>query len=396
MIKAYKYQLYPTNEQVTLIEKHFGCCRWVYNYALDMKIKAYQVDGKSISRFDIQRNLPILKKEVATEWLSEVQAQALQASLEHLDKAYTKFFRDKKGFPKFKSKHHKQSYQYPQGVKTFFDTSKIFLPKLGRVDICYSRTFEGKIKTCTVSRSATRKYYVSILVDDGKELPLKAPLNMDRAVGIDLGLKDFAILSNGDKFDNPRFLKKSLKKLALHQRRASKKVKGSNNRKKANYKVAKIHERVTNLRRNYLHQATTKIIKENQFDTYCVENLNVAGMMKNRKLARSIADVSWSEFIRMLTYKAEWNGKNILTIGRFEPSSKTCTCGEVNKNLTLKDRFWTCASCNTTHDRDILAANNIKKFAFHPNNKIGDGSLRINVCGVASLEAAVKQKPTSK
>jgi putative transposase len=396
VLKAYKYQIFPNNEQKTLIVKHFGCCRYVYNMGLAQKIEAYQTEKKSISRFDIQKQLPILKRTDGTEWLAEVQAQSLQASLEHLDKAYTRFFREKKGFPKFKSKHKKQSYQYPQGVKVNFETNKIFLPKIKEVDICLSRTFEGQIKTVTVSQSPTKKYYVSILVDNALALPPKPQLNESRAVGIDLGVKHFATLSDGTKIDNPKFLKNNLDRLRMLQRKASKKVKGSNNRKKANFKIAKQHEKITNLRNNFLHQITAKLIKDNQFDTFCIEDLNIAGMVKNHHLAQSISDASWGKFVEFLTYKSEWYGRNILTIGRFEPSSRLCRCGQLNKDLTLSDRVWTCKSCNTTHDRDILAANNIRHFAFNKQNTIPVGRPGINACRDEGLLSSMKQETTER
>lgn len=393
LFKAFKYQIFPTKEQIVLIEKHFGCCRFIYNWGLERKISLYQTEKKNIGWAALQSEMVnVIKKQSETAWLTEVYSQSLQSSLTNLDMAFTRFFREKNGFPKFKSKHKKQSYQYPQGVKVNFKEGLIFLPKLKQVRICFSRTFEGMVKTTTVSRSATGKYYVSILVDNRKDLPEKKPINIETAVGIDLGIKDFAVLSTGEKFDNPKFLKKRIERLKFQQRRASRKVKGSNNRKKSNQKIAKIHERITNLRRNNLHQISTKLIKENQFDTYCIENLNVAGMLKNHNLAQAISDVSWNEFTTMLKYKAEWSGKNVITIGRFEPSSKLCSCGILNNALTLKDRTWTCENCGVTHDRDILAANNIKRMAFHPKNKIGDGTPRINACGDEAIVSSKKQE----
>jgi putative transposase len=335
-----------------------------------MKMKAWQIEKKNISVFDLVGDLPLLKKQSETAWLSDVPAQSLQKSLANLDKAYLNFFRTKRGFPKFKSKHDLvQSVQYPQGInKTDWKSGKVNLPKIGRILVVLDRQFSGAVKTCTVSKTSTGKYFISILVDDEvTPLPL-LPIEESSTVGIDLGLTHFAIFSSGKKIDNPRFLKQSLKKLASAQRKLSKKQKGSKRRNKQRLVIAKLHEKVTNQRKDFLHKVSTRIIRENQ--TVALETLNVKGMVQNRKLARSISDVSWSEFVSMLVYKAEWSGKNVLRIGMFEPSSRLCTCGKVNSKLSLADRMWTCGACGTTHDRDILAANNIKRMALHPQSLI--------------------------
>lgn len=364
MMKAYKYRIYPTETQKVLLAKHFGCTRYIYNWGLATKIEAYQTDQKSLSKFDLGKQLPVMKKQEETEWLGEVNSQSLQSSLDHLDRAYKRFFKLEKGFPKFKSKYSKQSFSCPQQTKVDFDQGKVFIPKFREGIKCvFSRTFDGKIKTSTVSRTTTGKYYISILVETPDAVPSKPVPKTDQAVGIDLGIKTFATLSNGEVIENPKFLKKDLQRLKVLQRRASKKKKGSANRRKANLRVALLHEKIANRRLDFLHKVTTKLVRENQ--TICLEDLNVQGMLKNHKLAQSISDVSWSKFNELLKYKAEWYGVNIKRIGRFEPSSKMCPCGKIHKDLKLSDRVWTC-ECGKTLDRDLNAAENVKKFAFHP------------------------------
>lgn len=364
MLKTYEYRIYPNKEQRVLIAEHFGCTRFVYNKALALKSSLYEQEGKTISKFDLCKEITKWKNEEETSWLKKVQAQALQQTMTDLDSAFIKFFREKKGFPKFKSKHsHRYSYRSPQGNKINFKNKRIFLPKIKWIKIRIDREFEGEIHNVTVKQVPSGKYFVSVLFEDRTEnKPLK-PIKEATTVGIDLGLRDFAILSTGEKIPNPKSLKKNLKKLQVLQHRMDKKINGSNNKNKARIKVAKQHEKVANIRKDFLHKLSTRLTNENQISTICLETLNIRGMLKNHKLAQSIGDASWSSFTQMLTYKAERNGINILRIGQFEPSSKTCTCGYINKNLTLKDREWTCPSCGVNHDRDILAANNIKRMA---------------------------------
>jgi putative transposase len=287
----------------------------------------------------------------------------------NLEMAYTRFFKLKKGFPRFKSKHdNRQSFQVPQFGEVGARFVKI--PKVGEIKAIIDRKLVGEIKTITISRTPTGKFFASVLCDDGKELPSKMPTTEAGTIGVDLGIKDFAVLSTGERISNPRNIKWAQRKLARAQRRLSRRVKGSKNRDKQRCKVARVHEQVANRRKDFLHKTTTKLVRDNQTDTFAIEDLAVSNMMQNRCLAKAIADVSWSEFRRQLEYKAERAGKNVITIGRFEPSSKTCgECGKVNDALKLSDRVWTC-TCGTTHDRDLLAANNIKRFALHPRNKI--------------------------
>jgi len=262
-----------------------------------------------------------------------------------------------------------QSFPIPQHYTVDFENNTVKLPKIGEVEVVFHRIFEGTLKTATISKSSTGKYYISILVDDGKELPPKKKHTEINTVGIDVGIKDFAVLSTGEKIENPKYLKNSLKRLKCLQRRVSRKQKGSNRRNKAKILISKIHERISNQRNNFQHQISSKLICENQ--AISLETLNVKGMVKNHCLAQSISDAGWSSFVKKLEYKAERFGKTILRIGRFEPSSKLCNvCGYHNSELTLKDREWTCPDCKTPHDRDINAAINIKKFSLLDQNLI--------------------------
>lgn len=368
MLIAYRYRLSPNVKQTVLLNEHFGSARYLWNWALAKKTAAFQTDSITLSRYDLQRDIPALKAEF--NWLKEINSQSLQSVLLNLDSAYTRFFREKKGFPRFKSKKdNRHSFSCPQNVKVDFTAQTMQLPKIGKVRFVCSRTFEGTVKTVTVSKTPTGKVFASVLVDTPDVVPAKVPLRQSTAVGIDVGLNAFATLSTGETIANPRFLKKSIKKLNRLSRQHSKKKKGSANRDKSRIRLARQHEKVTNQRTDFLHKVSTRIVRENQ--TVCVENLNISGMMKNHKLARAIADVSWGSFVSMLEYKCEWQGKNLVRIGRFEPSSRLCTCGTINRDLTLKDRVWTCSSCGTTHDRDILAANNIVRFAFQKQNILG-------------------------
>ena len=362
--KAYKYRIYPNKVQQELLEKHFGCVRFCFNRGLDKKIKAYQQDKKRLSCFDLINELAKLKKEKEFEWLNEVNSQSLQMALRNLDNAFTNFFRKQNKFPNFKSKKSNiNSFQIPQHLKL---SDKLDIPKIKGIKIIQHRKLEGKIKTATVSKTPTGKYYISILVEQDKKLPKKPKIKENTAIGIDLGIKTFATLSDGRKIDNPKYLKNSLKKLRRQQRWLSRKIKGSNNRKKQVKKVVLIHEKITNQRSDFLHKFSYQITHEKQVNTIAIEDLNVKGMVRNHCLAQAISDVSWTEFRRQLEYKTEWYGKNLLVIGRFEASSKTCSCGQVNQELKLSDREWTCLECGVKHDRDILAANNIKKFALIP------------------------------
>ena len=377
MIKSYKYRLNPTKEQAEFFEKSFGCVRFVYNWALNQRIEAYQKDGTRISWVDSCKRLTELKKQEETKWLCEVANQSLQSSIRNMDSAFTRFFREKKGFPKFHSKKRGRfSFQLVQHVSIDFNTHKVKLPKIGEVKFGKNREFVGKIGTCTVSKTPTGKYYISIFVDDGKPLSDKVPITEDTTVGIDVGIKDFAVLSNGQVYSNPKYFEKNEKRLKLLQKRLSRKQKGSKRRERARLAVAKQHEKIKNHRANFIHQVTSRIVRENQ--TVIIEDLNVEGMLKNHNLAKHITSASWNEFFRQLQYKCDWQGKNLIRIGLFEPSSKMCLCGYINKDLTLKDREWDCPHCGRHNDRDLLAAVNIKRFGLQKQNLIGEISPVVN------------------
>ena len=352
MYKAFKYRMYPTEPQKELIAKHIGSSRFVYNLALETKNAAYIGAKHNYSAFDLVKQLPELKKELP--WLKEVNSQSLQQAIQNMDIAFKKFFKGA-GFPKFKKKSNKGSFPIPQNV--IIENDLLIIPKFKEgIKMSLHRPTKGTIKSATISVTPTGKYFVSILCETGETIKPKATIEENTSVGIDLGIKTFLVTSDGECFDNPKFLRKAQSKLKYVQRKFSK-HKG----KRTKNKLAKLHEKVANQRKDFLHKTSTKLIRENQ--TICLETLAVKNMVKNHNLAQAISDVSWSTFVSMLEYKAEWYGKNILRIGQFAPSSKTCSCGVINKDLKLSDREWTCKSCGTTHDRDILAACNIKSFA---------------------------------
>jgi len=355
MLKSYKYKLKPTEEQKELLNKHFGSVRFVYNFFLDQRKKEYENNKKSLNYYDNAKVLTELKNSEEYSWLKEINSQSLQTSLKNLDGAYNNFFKFKKGFPKFKSRKSKNSFTVPQYVKLV--KGKLKIPKFDDpIDLILSRTFKGKIKYCTISRTPTNEYFVSILV----ETEHKKLSKTGKSVGIDLGLKDFVITSDGYKYKNNRYTKKYERELKKRQQNLSRKTKGSNRYEKQRLKVAKLHQKITNSRLDNLHKVSSDLIK--LYDVIFIEDLNIKGMVKNHKLAKHISDASWSKFIKLLDYKAEWNDKELVKIDRFFPSSKTCNCcGYINQDLNLTIREWTCKSCGTTLDRDLNASVNILK-----------------------------------
>ncbi|MDP2216704.1 MAG: IS200/IS605 family element RNA-guided endonuclease TnpB [Methanolobus sp.] len=362
MLRAYKYRLYPNKSQIDFFEKQFGTCRFVYNWALDLKSTVYKDENRSISKNELKKMLPGLK--VQYNWLKDVNSQSLQGSIDNLDNAFQKFFRKEANYPNFKSKYNPvQSFQVPQHYVVDLDNGTVKLPKLKEpIKAKFHRRFDGETRTATVSRTPTGKYFISILVDDGQELPEK--IETGTTIGVDVGISHFAILSTGEKIENPRHLKTSLKKLQHEQRALSRKKKGSSNRKKQKLVVAKLHEKIANQRNDFHHKVSKRLIDKNQ--AICLEDLNISGMVKNHCLAQAISDVAWSSFIEKLRYKADWYGKTIMQIGRFVPSSKLCSiCGYKNADLTLNDRSWECPSCHTKHDRDVNAAINILNIALN-------------------------------
>jgi len=365
MIRAYKYRLMPTDEQAETLAKWMGCCRFIYNLGLETKIASWASAQKNITCFDLMRQLTDLRND--TDWLAECPRQALESALTNLDNAYTSFFKGRGKFPKFKNRFSGQSIMFRQD--SVVKDGKIKLTKIGWIDIVLHRPIgEGEIGTVTVTKTATKKFFVSILVKDDNELPKKVKIKPKTTAGIDLGIKAFATISDGTVFENPKYLQKQLSRLRVEQRKLDRRYKKgiktelqSKGWHKQKLAVAKLHEKIANQRYDFLHKTSTSIIKNN--DTICMEDLNISGMLKNNKLSKSISDVSWSEFKRQLEYKADWYGKNIITIGRFEPSSKLCSnCGFINKELKLSDRNWNCPKCNTRHERDENAAENIKNF----------------------------------
>lgn len=350
--KTFKYRCYPTPEQQVLLAKHFGAKRFVYNYFLNERKSLYIKNKTTLNYYDNAKSLTALKQSEC-EWMKEINSQSLQAALRDLDVAYNKFFRKEARFPRFKSKRNKQSFRVPQFVK--YESGCLTIPKFKQpIKVKEDRPLTGKILFATLIRKPSGKYFVSITVET--EHTPYAPI--DKEVGVDLGIKDLAICSDGTKHPNIKTTYKHQRKLTYEQRQLSKKVKGSNNRWRQRVRVARVHEKISNIRHNHLHQISSRIVRENQ--TICCESLAVVNMMKNHCLAKSIADVSWGELLRQLQYKSEWNGRTFVQIDRFFPSSKTCNrCKYIKDDLTLDDREWACPSCGSKLDRDLNAAENI-------------------------------------
>ncbi len=390
MLKAYKYRLYPTESQKVLINKHIGACRFVYNLALEVKNYAYINQRKTVTCFDLIKQITDLKKEC--EWLKEISICALQQSVINLDKAFTKFFKGQNRFPVFKKKNgNKQSYRIPIPRDIKIKEDKIQIPKFKEgIKWVQDRIIKGEIKQATVTHTATDKYYISILVETGEKIPDKKSIEKETSVGIDLGIKTYIATSEGIGYNNPKWLKNSQKRLKVIQKRASRKKKGSANRKKANKKVALLHEKVANQRKDWLHKVSTELIKNH--DSVCCEDLNISGMMKNHKLAGVIQDAGWGMFVEMLKYKSEWYGKNLLQIPTFQASTKVCSsCGTIKQGLTLADREWDCEKCGDHHERDVNAARVIKQYCI---TKYSRQVLPGESVEMSTIVGSMKQKNT--
>ncbi len=386
MLKGNKFRIYPNKQQIEMLEKHFGASRFIYNKLLHIKKTAYSQYRGNISRIDLSNYVQVLKETYP--WLKEVYAHSLISANNNLDRAYTNFFNNGFGYPQFKSKKDStQSFQIPDSYQINFSNSRIYIPGTGWIKIVLHKDlFDAEfasdnlklnlikgqeilkhrknnkfLRTLTVSRAPSGKYFVSILTEDLNEFPQNNVFSEETTIGIDVGIAKFATFSTGDKIDNPKYLKNSLKKLKVLQKKVSRKVTGSINQRKAVLKLAKIYEKITNQRNDFQHKLSTRLIRENQ--AIAVETLNIKGMIKNHKLAQVIGDSAWYSFVQKLEYKARWYGKTFFKIGMFEPSSKTCNiCGYKLNELSLGIREWYCPSCGTLHDRDVNAAINIKNF----------------------------------
>lgn len=376
--KAYKFRLYPNKLQEDLLQKHFGHCRFIYNHFLAVKIKHYKETKKTITWVDLANQLPALKSEF--DWLSEVGSQSLQQSIRNLDNAYTAFFRSGAGFPKFKSKHKsRNSFVVPQtnnNIKLDYTSNKLTIPKFlnlkskdNRIKCILHRQIPSDkvIKQATISQDKDGKYYVSILVENNKSFLIKPNRDRNNAIGIDFGVKTFLTLSNGQKIENPKYLKQSQDKLTKHQQDLELLDKDTTKYKSKREQITKLYAKIARQRKDFLDKLSHKLTNDSQIGSIALEDLSIKDMQQNNysPTNRIINDYAWSMFVNMLQYKSDWYGKNLIKIGRFTPSSKTCSnCGNINHNLKLDNRQWKCIKCNVEHDRDINAANNILDFAF--------------------------------
>ncbi|WP_438315789.1 RNA-guided endonuclease TnpB family protein [Sporosarcina sp. FA9] len=371
-----KIRAITTPAQYQLIVKSIGCARFAYNAYLAEKQKTYKETKKAISYSAFKKDFVVLKKNPAYEWLSEPDKFALECAMEQVDDAYDRFFKGQTGYPKFKSKHtSKQSYSTKEtngNLVIDFEKQRIKIPKLGWINVRFSKGqiasfqesgFNGKVKAATLTVHGSQQTHISLRIEEVVSLREETDwttIPNEKIIGCDLGLTHFLIDSNGNKIENPRHLKNSLGRLAMLQRRLKNKIKGSSNYKKQQQQIAKLHLRITNTRKDFLHKESRKLVNENQI--IVLEDLNVKSMIKNRRLARSISDVGWSTFVTFVKYKADWDHKKIVLIGRFFASSKKCNgCEEKNTLLSLSDRTWVCSKCGREHDRDLNAAKNIKE-----------------------------------
>lgn len=359
--RTYRFRLYPNRKQTELLAKHFGCSRFVYNYFLNQRKEQYKLTGKSDNFYAQAKTLTALKKQEETAWLKEVNAQTLQFAIRSLEAAYNNFFKKRAKFPKFKSKHSKNSFTVPHSASVA--GGRLFIYKFTEGIKCrVHRNIKGKIGKVTITKTPSGKYFVSVFTEEEYITSLK---KTGKSVGVDMGLKDLLVTSEGETFKNNRYTRRYECKLAKAQQHLSRKKKSSRGFENQRLKVAKLHEKIANSRADYLHKCSISLVR--RYDIICIEDLNVKGMGKNHRLAKSITDASWGIFVSMLIYKAEWNDKKVVKVDRYLPSSQTCNvCGYVNKDIKdLSVREWECPECHTHHDRDINAAINILHFGLN-------------------------------
>lgn len=364
---TYKFRLYPTKEQETKLAKHFGCVRFVYNHFLDRRVKFYleakeqDLEKKSLNYNDDARELTAIKKEIT--WLKEVNSQSLQHALKNLESGFNRFYKKLAKFPRFKNKRAKQSFRVPQHVRV--EDNKLYIVKFREgIKVKLHRPIEGSIYNATISRNKAGQYFVCI----GVQRHIEKHEPSENQVGVDLGVKALATCSDGKMFPNIKPYRTLEKKRRMLAKTLSRRVKGSRGREKARRKLARLDLKIANIRNDYLHKVSQKLVSENQ--TIVMEDLNVKGMMSNRKLSKSIWDCSLYELVRQIKYKSKWYGREFLQVSRWFPSSKTCgSCGYVNDGLTLADRIWVCPRCEVKHDRDVNAAKNILRQGLNQENR---------------------------
>lgn len=389
-IEAYKFRLYPTEEQKVLLAKHFGAVRFVYNWALDYHTKQYAQGNKYTGWMSLVGGGEFIKLKEQNPWLYEIGANTLINTVGHLDKAFQKFFRGQGSYPKFKSKQDgRQSFEIPSGLKIDFKHKKIQIPKFlnkkgvdNRIKFVLTRKVpKGKYGMATVSRNPSGEYYISFIIHTETTYPsFNKQVMRENSLGIDFGLKHFLTFSDGRTIDSPEFFKKALEKLKWEQHKLSRKQKDSKNKEKQRIKVARCHQHIANQRQDYLHNLTTGLVKESQFDVFCMEDLNLKGM--SRLWGRKVLDLSYYTFQTMLAYKSVKFGKKVIKIGRFEPSTQICSrCGHRHK-MKLDERIYICPECGLELDRDVNAAINIRNFALRDLLKNTDATSGMNACGV--------------
>ena len=366
--RTYRFRLYPNREQTELLSKHFGCSRFVYNYFLNQREEQYKLTGKTDNFYAQCKTLTTLKKQEETAWLKEVNSQTLQFAIRSLETAYNNFFKKRTKFPKFKSKHSKNSFTVPQSASVA--DNRLFIYKFKEGIKCrVHREIKGKIGKVTITKTPSGKYFVSVFTEEEYITPIN---KTGKSIGVDMGLKELLTTSDGETFKNNRCTRRYECKLAKAQQHLSRKKKGSRGFENQRLKVARLHDKIANSRADYLHKCSISLVR--RYDTICIEDLNVKGMKRNHRLSKSITDASWGKFVSMLTYKAEWNDKKVVKVDRFFPSSQTCNvCGYVSKQTKdLSVREWECPHCHTHHDRDVNAAINILRFGL---NNISAGTV---------------------